>query len=113
FVHQRDDPRHRRRDHSPLLPGILRHIRRPSRPNPPPMNWGVGSVWAVGIPILLFVLHREAIWAEERGWIYYRRWGGGGVSGAMSNGARRVRCRLQPRFRASTRRRAGPTNDHR
>ncbi len=32
----------------------------------------------------LLVLHTAAVWAEHRGWIYYRR-GGGGAGRALSN----------------------------
>ena len=34
------------------------------------MNWLIGI--AVATVILLYAFHRLAIWAERRGWVYYR-----------------------------------------
>jgi hypothetical protein len=39
---------------------------------------------AVCLAALLFGLHRLAMWAEERGWIYYRKGRGSSGSGARA-----------------------------
>jgi aminoglycoside 3-N-acetyltransferase I len=48
---------------------------------------------AVGIAAL-YGIHRLAIWAEDRGWIYYRK--GHGRSSAATNAAMQVQSLLQP-----------------
>lgn len=34
------------------------------------MGW---VLWVLGLVVVLFVLDRLALWAESRGWIYWRR----------------------------------------
>ncbi len=36
------------------------------------MNWLVVSLVILGVVAALYGLHRLALWAESRGWIYYR-----------------------------------------
>jgi hypothetical protein len=45
------------------------------------MGWTIVIVVVVGAAVL-YGLHRTALWAEERGWIYYKTKGrgGGGLS---------------------------------
>ena len=31
------------------------------------------ALWIVGVAIALFLVDRLALWAEDRGWIYWRR----------------------------------------
>lgn len=35
-----------------------------------------GWFWVILIVLALYALHRSALWAESRGWIYYRKSGG-------------------------------------
>jgi hypothetical protein len=42
-------------------------------------------LWAILIGSILYVIHRLALWAEERGWIYYshKRASGGTIGTAL------------------------------
>lgn len=45
--------------------------------------WLVLALATAGLVLVGYVLHRAALWAEQRGWIYYttkRRPGGAGLS---------------------------------
>lgn len=39
--------------------------------------------WVLGAVVVLLVLDRIALWAESRGWIYWRRRSGGGGGGGV------------------------------
>lgn len=47
--------------------------------------------------VVLWALHRLALWAESRGWIYYLR--RQGSSGAMGNALLEVQALLEPSTR--------------
>lgn len=36
------------------------------------MGWLIGIVVVVAVVAILFGMHRTAVWAERRGWIFYR-----------------------------------------
>jgi hypothetical protein len=50
--------------------------------------------WAVLVVGGLCLLHRIALWAEARGWIYYRKQRGG--SGSLGNAFLEVQTILEP-----------------
>ncbi len=50
--------------------------------------------WLVGALVALYGLHRLALWAEGRGWIYYRK--RRGTSGALGNAALEIHALLEP-----------------
>jgi hypothetical protein len=52
---------------------------------------------AILIALGLLALHFLASWAEDRGWIYYRRRQGG--SGALGNAVLEVQAMLEPSTR--------------
>jgi hypothetical protein len=56
----------------------------------------VTRIVVAGVLVLavLYVLHRAAIWAENRGWIYYRK--GHGRSWAAGAAAQELQSLLQP-----------------
>ena len=45
------------------------------------MSWRLAII-LVAVVVALYALHRLALWAEERGWIYYRRRAGRGTLGS-------------------------------
>lgn len=36
------------------------------------MGWVIAVIGVVAVAAILFGLHRTALWAERRGWIFYR-----------------------------------------
>jgi hypothetical protein len=55
-----------------------------------------GIAWIGGVLAVLLLLHLLASWAEEQGWIYYRRGGGKGTGAAMSNALAEFEAVLNP-----------------
>ncbi|MBI4911927.1 MAG: hypothetical protein HY823_04245 [Acidobacteria bacterium] len=51
-------------------------------------------LWLLPAGAALYALHRLALWAEGRGWIYYRRARGGG---AMAGILQDIETHVQPR----------------
>lgn len=52
-------------------------------------------LWILPAAASLYGLHRLALWAESRGWIYYRKKHGGG--GAMAGILHDIETHVQPR----------------
>ena len=55
------------------------------------MKLALGALAAL---VLLYGLHRVALWAERRGWIYYRR--RRGTSAALGNALLNVQSLVEP-----------------
>lgn len=55
-----------------------------------------GLLWLAGVLAVLLVLHLVASWAEDRGWIHYRRPGKGGHGAALSNAMSEFEAVLNP-----------------
>ncbi len=72
-------------------PGPLVRVRRRSQSETPIMKLAVLAVLGVGV---LYCLHRLAVWAEQRGWIYYRK--KHGSSGTLSSAVLEVQSLLEP-----------------
>jgi hypothetical protein len=53
-------------------------------------------LWGLGILAGLYCLHRAALWAERRGWIYYRK---AGSSGAIGNAFLEIQATFDPAAR--------------
>ena len=51
-------------------------------------------LWGIVIAAGLYSLHRLALWAEQRGWIYYRR--SHGSSGTLGNAMLEVQAMIEP-----------------
>lgn len=52
------------------------------------------AFWGLAAVAVLYCLHRLALWAERRGWIYYRK--KHGSSGALSNAVLEVHSLFDP-----------------
>ena len=65
--------------------------RRRSQSETPIVKLAVLVVLGVGV---LYCLHRLAVWAEQRGWIYYRK--RHGSSGTLSSAVLEVQSLLEP-----------------
>lgn len=59
---------------------------------------------------LLYGLHRLALWAERRGWIYYLK--NRGSSGALGNAALEVQAMFEPAQRHVLEERLADMEDH-
>lgn len=55
-----------------------------------------GMLWLAGVLAVLSILHLVASWAENRGWIHYRRPGKGGHGAALSNAMAEFEAVLNP-----------------
>jgi len=53
--------------------------------------------WILGIVVALYLAHRLAVFAEDRGWIYYRR---RGSASSMGNAMLEVQSMFEPGQRA-------------
>lgn len=54
------------------------------------------ALWGLAVAALLLALHRVALWAERRGWIYYRKHG---TSAAISGAVLEAQALLEPSHR--------------
>lgn len=52
------------------------------------------AIWGLGVVAGLYCLHRIGLWAERRGWIYYRKKHGG--SGALGNALLEMQTIIEP-----------------
>lgn len=52
------------------------------------------AIWGLGVVAGLYCLHRIGLWAEKRGWIYYRKKHGG--SGALGNVLLEMQAIIEP-----------------
>ena len=52
------------------------------------------AIWGLGVVAGFYCLHRIGLWAERRGWIYYRKKHGG--SGAIGNAFLEIQAIIEP-----------------
>lgn len=69
------------------------------------------ALWLAGAGLLLYALHRGALWMEARGWVYYRK--KRGASGALGSAFLEVQSMFDPSKRhvLEVKRNTDPTND--